>query len=49
MRKATSICWIPDKTHATVALLLVITAVIAVWSATSRILRIDPMSALRAE
>ena len=36
-------------TCAAAALLLASTAAIAVWTATSRILRIDPMSALRAE
>jgi hypothetical protein len=31
------------------ALLLAVTAAVAVWTATARVLRVDPMRALRAE
>jgi ABC-type lipoprotein release transport system permease subunit len=36
-------------TCALAALLLAITAAVAVWTATARVLRVDPMRALRAE
>jgi ABC-type antimicrobial peptide transport system permease subunit len=36
-------------TCATAALLLVVTAAVAVWTATVRVLRVDPMRALRAD